>query len=658
MYYIIQELFVFCISTYKASIPSSSHKVGEDKDRAKLQEEVGRLLLWGDSYAVSEGKLDILFENTKNKYLRKSTVILLYSIARTLNTYFSNINVQSPTGLYGVPISPSLRSNIIAAHINNALTIQQVPTEESIDQTCGEGSIKELLQTCNDRTKRNTESPTHEEIHKVNLSKPPTMLDLEDLLGLVQTLMPDIASLVGQESINDSRSNSDSDCGPPEFDLLEVVGDLGDSLDSLFDFIPSIDELFPIEEEEDILVEKLHEKIQLPPAEPISPIYGAATQSYRIAIRSKFPKMNDHLIETLAELNWERIERIRSRRFAEKNILTGQETKDRKSYEKILPDSVTGDSGPISQDSLGSSKTDPLLECASGAPALTPRPTTPPVRTLNPIPSNKTPAQKTRDDLASLRPYSCLFSYCPWKSITYARRDDWVAHEFEHHRPHNAFEWHCSDTCAKVFGEREEFVRHVLEDHLEGAVIESDINDIVENRKVKISKACNDRISCPFCCEVIPETKESIELHIGTHMDEIALMALSASLENKSTKSAKHESNISKNLPIPQVLNNQSSPSSQQSRPTFNAVTADTSQTLAYIPTADPLITRSTHPSSPPGMSTTFWTLNQEDNNLDPDSLSPRRTNTNILFNSPTQAGHQHISDDESYDTEFGGAEH
>ncbi|KAH8149555.1 uncharacterized protein LAJ45_06184 [Morchella importuna] len=423
------------------------------------------------------------------------------------------------------------------------------------------------------------------------------MLDLEDLLGLVQTLMPDIASLVGQESINDSRSNSDSDCGPPEFDLLEVVGDLGDSLDSLFDFIPSIDELFPIEEEEDILVEKLHEKIQLP-------------------LLSRF-------LQFMA-----------------------------------LRHNPEGDSGPISQDSLGSSKTDPLLECASGAPALTPRPTTPPVRTLNPIPSNKTPAQKTRDDLASLRPYSCLFSYCPWKSITYARRDDWVAHEFELHRPHNAFEWHCSDTCAKVFGEREEFVRHVLEDHLEGAVIESDINDIVENRKVKISKACNDRISCPFCCEVIPETKESIELHIGTHMDEIALMALSASLENKSTKSAKHESNISKNLPIPQVLNNQSSPSSQQSRPTFNAVTADTSQTLAYIPTADPLITRSTHPSSPPGMSTTFWTLNQEDNNLDPDSLSPRRTNTNILFNSPTQAGHQHISDDESYDTEFGGAEH
>jgi hypothetical protein len=127
MCYIIWDLFVFCITTYKASIPYASHKVGKNKDRAKLQEEIGRLLLWGDSYAVSKGELDILFENAKNKYLKESTVILLCSIARTLDTYFSNINVQSPKGSHGVPISPSpsLRSNIIAAHINNPISIDR-----------------------------------------------------------------------------------------------------------------------------------------------------------------------------------------------------------------------------------------------------------------------------------------------------------------------------------------------------------------------------------------------------------------------------------------------------------------------------------------------------------------------------------------------------
>ncbi|KAH0608087.1 uncharacterized protein H6S33_002139 [Morchella sextelata] len=456
------------------------------------------------------------------------------------------------------------------------------------------------------------------------------MLDLEGLLGLVQILMPDIASLVGQASINDSRSNSDSDGQPLGLDLFEIVGDLGDSLDSLFDLIPSIGELFPIEEE-DILVKKLHEKVQLSPVQ----IYGAATKSYRIDIRNKFPKINDHLIETLAELNWERVERIRSRRFAEKNTLT-QETKDQKSYERILPDPVTGDSNSIPRDSLGSSEIDPLLEFASEAPASTS--TTSTGRTLNPIPSGKTPIPKSRDYLASLRPYSCLFNYCPWKSTTYARRDDWLAHEFEHHRPHNAFEWHCSDKCAKVFREREEFIRHILEDHLEGAVIASDIDDIVENRKVKIPKAGNDRISCPFCCEVIPETKESIELHIGTHMDDIALMALSASIEDECNKSTKHESSDYKSLPTPHSIN-QCSPSLQQSQPIFNKVTVSTSQTLTSIPAMDASITPSPFPILLPRASAYSLTLNQEDNNKDP--LNPKCTGTDILSNPPTQAGHQ-----------------
>ncbi|KAI5850381.1 hypothetical protein DFP73DRAFT_230484 [Morchella snyderi] len=603
MYYIIWELFVFCITTYKESIPSTGHKVGEDKGRAKLQEEIGRLLLWGDSYAVSKGKLDILFENTKNKYLKESTVILLCSIARALDTYFSNINDQSPKRLHGVPMSPRLRSNIIAAHINNEHTTQPTSTEEPIDQACGEGRIKEPLQNCNDRAGGGAESPTREKILKFNLSRPPTMLDLKGLLGLVQTLMPDIASLVKQDPINNDSSNSDSDDEPLESDLFEIVGDLRDSLDSLFDLITSIDELCPVEEEEEegngeeeeeeggIPTKERHEKVQPHPIKFITPIYSAATQSYRVNIRSRFPKIEDHLVETLAELNWERIERIRSRRLVERKALI-QETKGQIPYGEPSPDPIAYDSEFTLLRYLNS-EIEPLKEFTSKTPASVPSASP---STVYHTPSDKTPVPRAYDGLGSLRPYSCLFSYCPWKSNTYAKRDDWVAHEFEHHRPHNAFEWHCSGTCAKVFREREEFVRHILKDHLEGVADASDINDILESRKVKISKACNDRIFCPFCSEVIPETKESIEFHIGTHMDEVALMAFSASLEDESNKPIKHESSGYESLHTPHPINQWSPSSQKQSQSIFN----NTSQTLANIPAADLSTTRTPYLLSPP----------------------------------------------------------
>jgi hypothetical protein len=58
---------------------------------------------------------------------------------------------------------------------------------------------------------------------------------------------------------------------------------------------------------------------------------------------------------------------------------------------------------------------------------------------------------------------------------------------------------------------------------LDGRVAASDIDDIVKRSE---SRCALDTIQCPFCSEKIKETKSSIQLHIGTHMDEIALKAL------------------------------------------------------------------------------------------------------------------------------------
>jgi hypothetical protein len=45
-------------------------------------------------------------------------------------------------------------------------------------------------------------------------------------------------------------------------------------------------------------------------------------------------------------------------------------------------------------------------------------------------------------------------------------------------------------------------------------------------------------ICCPFCAEDIPETKISIQQHIGTHMDEVALKSLPQHYEAESHSSA------------------------------------------------------------------------------------------------------------------------
>lgn len=121
--------------------------------------------------------------------------------------------------------------------------------------------------------------------------------------------------------------------------------------------------------------------------------------------------------------------------------------------------------------------------------------------------------------LRDLQPYSCLFDSCPEKETTFGTRRVWVNHEFQHHRPQP--EWRCSGSCVKVYHQREDFEYHILEDHLQGTVTTLDIDAIAERCKFKRRET-----SCPFCAEIIPENRRSVQLHIGTHFDEIALKAL------------------------------------------------------------------------------------------------------------------------------------
>lgn len=105
-------------------------------------------------------------------------------------------------------------------------------------------------------------------------------------------------------------------------------------------------------------------------------------------------------------------------------------------------------------------------------------------------------------------------------------------HEFQHHRPQA--EWRCSGSCAKVYRQRDDFVRHILGDHLEWTVSASSIDSIVDRRKFKRRET-----DCPFCAKIIAEDKCSVQIHIGAHMDEIALKVLPQETETENDTASK-----------------------------------------------------------------------------------------------------------------------
>jgi hypothetical protein len=167
---------------------------------------------------------------------------------------------------------------------------------------------------------------------------------------------------------------------------------------------------------------------------------------------------------------------------------------------------------------------------------------------------------------------SCLFTSCPERGQTFSSRRLWVAHEFKNHRPQYTSQWRCSTSCGRLFDQRENLERHILQDHLDGKVAASDIDDIVTRAE---SKCVLDTIQCPFCSEKIKETKSSIQLHIGTHMDEIALKALPLPDDDSSSISSQD----SLGSPASEIPN---SPDTS-SPPSFGSETASPSTSVLHL---------------------------------------------------------------------------
>lgn len=74
----IGDIFSACIRAL--AVVAANCDSPEAKPR--IQEEMGRLALWGDGFDVFEGELDQILESSN--HLKESTVVLLASIANTL----------------------------------------------------------------------------------------------------------------------------------------------------------------------------------------------------------------------------------------------------------------------------------------------------------------------------------------------------------------------------------------------------------------------------------------------------------------------------------------------------------------------------------------------------------------------------------------------
>ncbi|KAF8535118.1 hypothetical protein BDD12DRAFT_939628, partial [Trichophaea hybrida] len=331
---------------------------------------------------------------------------------------------------------------------------------------------------------------------------------------------------------------------PVEESITDAIEDIRSSIDCLYNLVPSINEKFISEDMsgKDSLLSEAKRLKSLQPAESSFP-----AQYYALNICDKFPKIETSLAQAMGEINWTRHQRVRQ-------WIANQEQLLNESACKITAreqDSGIGDSiftfeapmhptrrNPFADDKSEVSATSFGTTCSSvSGNANVPRPPValaPGVKFKCTICFQQLSGVNNRllwkkHVLRDLQPYSCLFTSCPEWGKTFSSRRLWVAHEFSNHRSQSASKWRCNQNCNKLFNQQSELRDHLLHDHIEAA--EADIDDNILQCEEKKT------ICCPFCAEDIPETKFSIQQHIGTHMDEIALKSLPQHYESESNSS-------------------------------------------------------------------------------------------------------------------------
>ena len=121
---------------------------------------------------------------------------------------------------------------------------------------------------------------------------------------------------------------------------------------------------------------------------------------------------------------------------------------------------------------------------------------------------------------ADLQPYICTFQDCKEGINSFGTRKSWNDHEFSVHRTTKI--WICND-CAARFSERDLFREHAYSNH-GNVLMRNQLEALVNSAEKRVGIAEDNK--CPFCYELPGTQSRAFAMHVGRHMEEIALAVL------------------------------------------------------------------------------------------------------------------------------------
>ncbi|KAM7204678.1 hypothetical protein V8F20_003462 [Naviculisporaceae sp. PSN 640] len=118
-----------------------------------------------------------------------------------------------------------------------------------------------------------------------------------------------------------------------------------------------------------------------------------------------------------------------------------------------------------------------------------------------------------------LRPYVCTESSCITPDQQYQRRADWIIHMKQHHWRI----WNCPFGCPGIFHTSRSFTTHVMELHPEDKAARrintlQDLSSHFDPKKIECQ--------CPLCGAFQISNEKQFGVHVGNHMEQLALFAL------------------------------------------------------------------------------------------------------------------------------------
>ena len=139
-----------------------------------------------------------------------------------------------------------------------------------------------------------------------------------------------------------------------------------------------------------------------------------------------------------------------------------------------------------------------------------------------------------------LAPYICTFADCKAKLTPHTTRKSWADHEFSVHRRNKT--WICND-CAASFSNKKDMREHALSNH-GNMLMQNQLEALVSAAERSMGVAENNK--CPFCFETPGLKSRTFAMHVGRHMEEIAMAVLPRDSDFEEDRGS-----ISSNLSIP-----------------------------------------------------------------------------------------------------------